>query len=147
MKILPLLVGFGIAALLPATAPCAAPRCSCLAEPQVAEAAGRADAVFSGVALSVTDSTDVDGYPERRVAFRVDAAWKGAPGETVVISTGLGGGDCGYPFRAGREYLVFAEAEDGALFTGICSLTSPIEEAEAELALLGTPERTRHRSR
>jgi hypothetical protein len=43
----------------------------------------------------------------------------------VVVSTGLGNGDCGYPFRVGMAYLVYASNNNGKLSTSICSGTSP----------------------
>ena len=51
--------------------------------------------------------------------------------------TGLGGGDCGYGFRAGERYLVYAISRPGGLWlTSICSGTSPIEDAATALRFL-----------
>jgi hypothetical protein len=49
----------------------------------------------------------------------------GGPGQEVVVHTGTGGGDCGYPFIVGTSYLVYASRHDGVLGTGTCSGTSP----------------------
>jgi hypothetical protein len=46
-------------------------------------------------------------------------------GQEVVVSTGQGGGDCGYPFQVGTSYLVYATNDNGKLSTSICSGTSP----------------------
>jgi hypothetical protein len=46
-------------------------------------------------------------------------------GQEMLIETGNGGGDCGYPFRIGETYLVDAYAYNGALSTGICGITGP----------------------
>ncbi len=43
----------------------------------------------------------------------------------LVVYTGMGGGDCGYPFQTGTRYLVYASAGNGQLMTGICSSTAP----------------------
>jgi hypothetical protein len=43
----------------------------------------------------------------------------------LVVYTGLGGGDCGYPFAVGVRYLVYASIRNGRLGTGICSFTGP----------------------
>jgi hypothetical protein len=41
---------------------------------------------------------------------------------------------CGYPFKAEREYLIYAvHTEDGRLATTICSRTAPIERAAEDL--------------
>lgn len=45
-------------------------------------------------------------------------------GQEVAIETGYGGGDCGYPFIAGNEYLVYASGKKG-LGTNICMPTQP----------------------
>ncbi|HEY7403202.1 MAG TPA: hypothetical protein VIB39_06750 [Candidatus Angelobacter sp.] len=58
------------------------------------------------------------------------------PADTRV-ETGLGGGDCGFPFEQGESYLVFAWKEsDGALSTGICSGTAKLGNSGAERRLL-----------
>src|SRR6266849_1378661 len=47
------------------------------------------------------------------------------PGTELVVNTGSGGGDCGYPFVVGSSYLVYASSYKGRLSTGICSGTKP----------------------
>jgi hypothetical protein len=52
----------------------------------------------------------------------------------IVIETGLGGGDCGYGFQRGLEYIVYASKRpDGSLSTGICTPTRLIEQAAEAL--------------
>ena len=64
-----------------------------------------------------------------RLAFRFSVAesFRGpaSPGEEIVIYTGNGGGDCGYPFAMGTSYLVYASPFKGELTTGICTPTNP----------------------
>jgi hypothetical protein len=59
-----------------------------------------------------------------------------SPGQTEIeIVTGLGGGDCGYAFQTGKDYVVYAHLDaQGRLATGICSRTRPSEQAEEDLA-------------
>ena len=66
---------------------------------------------------------------------RVVESFRGTqkPGEIVSVKTGLGGGDCGYPFKTGARYLIDASKDDDALVTGICYLTAPVEDAAVEL--------------
>jgi hypothetical protein len=47
------------------------------------------------------------------------------------VTTGGGGGDCGYEFEVGTRYLIeaYRSAEDGQLTTGICSKTRPLAQA------------------
>ncbi len=58
------------------------------------------------------------------VTILVKRVYKGTAQGEVTVLTGMGTGDCGYDFRTGKEYLVFADTiEGGALFTSICSQT------------------------
>jgi hypothetical protein len=88
----------------------------------------------------------VSMVPAALVAFSNVRLYRGSPRKHYIVETGLGGGDCGYPFKAGESYLVDARAEDdsGRLSTGICSATTPLESAGAALRLLrgepATPE-------
>jgi hypothetical protein len=70
--------------------------------------------------------------------IRVIESFRGTEkaGETVEVRTGFGGGDCGYTFKTGARYLIDASKYGDALFTGICSLTAPFEDAEVELRTL-----------
>jgi 5-hydroxyisourate hydrolase-like protein (transthyretin family) len=54
------------------------------------------------------------------------------------VVTGLGGGDCGYGFKQGGQYLVYAHRndKDKRLYTGICSRTRPLAEAADDLAFI-----------
>jgi Carboxypeptidase regulatory-like domain len=48
----------------------------------------------------------------------------------IEILTGFGGGDCGYQFQVGIEYVIYAYKNSaGRLETGICSRTRPLAEA------------------
>ena len=78
-----------------------------------------------------------DIVPVMLVTFDVMHSYRGVEGQRVDVETGLGGGDCGFSFEVGREYLVFADRdESGRLSTGICSDTAPVEKSAANLAYL-----------
>lgn len=82
----------------------------------------------------LTDEEE-DRLFRRKVWLRVEEPFKGAePGRTVLF-TGWGVGDCGYRFRRGDRYLVYAGAWDDGLYTGICYPTKPLDEA-SELPIL-----------
>lgn len=61
--------------------------------------------------------------------------------DTIEIQTGLGGGDCGFPFSIGQSYIVFASNEPKKGFktkriieTNICTKTQLYtEEFEQEI--------------
>src|SRR5262249_8658846 len=87
--------------------------------------AGR-DPVFVGTVLAVTDLPRTEDFvflSSRKAHFRVDESFGGIPSDVheVDVLTGLGGGDCGIPFKAGEAYVVDAgTAKDGLLHAGIC---------------------------
>jgi hypothetical protein len=52
----------------------------------------------------------------------------------IEIVTGLGGGDCGYEFQTGVDYVVYAyKNADGRLETNICSRTRTLAEAAEDM--------------
>ena len=142
-----------------------ASRCSCVPPPPPGTAQARATAVFLGVVDSIVGGRAAfhggeSKFAARRVRFRVHAAWpsgqpdslaiargEGAPGElgpalpdsVVWITTGIGGGDCGYQFMAGGAYLVYAVGPTTDLRTGICQRTRPQLSASEDLRALGQP--------
>lgn len=65
-----------------------------------------------------------------------DRLFKGA-GATVV-RTAIFETSCGYSFQVGQSYLIWAADNAGQLSTGLCSLTKPLAQAEADLAWLQT---------
>ena len=79
--------------------------------------------------------------PTILVTFSVSRMYLGMPQRSVQVETGLGGGDCGFPFEIGKQYLVFAdERESGRLVTGICTGTALLEDSRDMLAdLRGDP--------
>ncbi len=67
--------------------------------------------------------------------MRVRDALSGvSPGQTEIeIVTGQGGGDCGYAFQPGIDYVVYAHLDgEGRLATSICSRTRPLDQAEED---------------
>jgi len=60
------------------------------------------------------------------------------PGQKEIeIVTGMGGGDCGYAFQSGVDYIVYAyKNSEGRLETGICSRTRPLTQAAEDIAYL-----------
>lgn len=117
--------------------------CSCGRIGPACEAAWKADAVFVGTAAHV-DPLTIFGVPltlsavERHVRFTVKESFLGAKDKTIEITTGMGGGDCGIDFQRGRDYLIYAYRNPAsrALYTGICTRTSYLENAGGDLAYL-----------
>ena len=111
--------------------------CSCAGEGKPCEAYGDAHAVFVGtVTFSSTSKVkEYDAEFERRVVrLHVDRPLKNVDVSDVEITTGLGDADCGFGFRLGGQYLVYAYSDDKkTLSTSICTRTRPLSQATADL--------------
>ena len=83
-------------------------------------------------------SADVEqDVPVMQVLFEVSRSYRGTQPKSILITTGLGGGDCGFHFEVGEHYLVYATSdESGQLSTGICSGTARLGESRANLSYL-----------
>ena len=46
------------------------------------------------------------------VSFQVSEVWKGPQPVTLEVSTSRDGASCGYPFKEGQEYLVYAYGKE-----------------------------------
>ena len=126
--------------LVPLTSEVVLP-CTCAGRPSACEAYGQSEAVFVGKVSAI--STELYNLQEgqslrKRVKFDVIESFEGAEEEKVTVVTGIGGGDCGYGFKPGGTYLVYAHEDDdaGTLGTGICTRTAPVDAAEDDLAFL-----------
>jgi len=132
--------------------------CTCLKPPPDATARDMAqghvqssDAIFEGTVRDTElkwtlleapvgglVSADLDQQePVLQVKFDVSRSYKGADRKDLVLTTGIGGGDCGFEFRIGQQYLVYAYADKpGDLSTGICSGTGLLQQSQSNLSYL-----------
>ncbi len=90
------------------------------------------DAVFEGTLRGGWRSGD-----ERQRRFSVRRVWRGEIGSRVTILTDDWRIGCGYPFKVGGTYLVFARRHKDGTLQVACTHTTPIGDAEDELAALG----------
>src|SRR5689334_930127 len=100
--------------------------CSCPSPGPPCENAFKGDAVFLGTATNITAvrGTPPSTFSEYVVTFALERAFLGVENANVAVRTGYGGGDCGYRFKVGQRYVVYAyRAKDGTLTTGICTRT------------------------
>ncbi|HEY0082456.1 MAG TPA: hypothetical protein VGB61_06680 [Pyrinomonadaceae bacterium] len=114
--------------------------CSCaLGEDSPCQEFWQTDVVFAGTVVGSSEiKTDVAGYKRRLVRFSVEESYRGIEGAFAEVVTGLGGGDCGYEFRQGGQYVVYAYRDDKEkrLHTSICTRTRPLDKAAADLAYM-----------
>lgn len=99
----------------------------------------RADAVFSGTVVS-SGKINLDQGPYksdmRLLHMTVDQPIRGVQTVAVDLLTGWGGGDCGYEFKVGQRYLVYAyrDEKDNRLSTSICTRTRSLADADDDFA-------------
>jgi hypothetical protein len=117
-------------------------------ETVAAYSAGATQVIFEGVVEKQELKSGSPGPPpaalsmstfgsHRVVTFNVLRAYRGNASGSVTVLTGLGGGDCGFDFETGKQYLVYARrVNTEILFTSICSGTSSLEEAGPALRFL-----------
>ncbi|MBD9478841.1 hypothetical protein [Pseudoxanthomonas sp. PXM02] len=88
---------------------------------------------FKGVFGNESASDEISDFPYKRVRFAVSETFKGTPVRQQTVRTGMGGGDCGYFFETGQEYVVYAWENGGTPSAGICSLTGPASDPRSGL--------------
>jgi hypothetical protein len=120
--------------------------CSCISRPPIsterdaAAVAKEFDVIFDGTVTSVIADTVRFG---RRATLAVQRQWGPVGEDTVVVSTGLGDGDCGFEFKTGERYLIFARS-GRTWHTNICTPSRAWDAEAARLAgLLGPATRRR----
>ncbi len=129
----------GVVFLLP---DCAS-ACSCAMLPGsqkeiVDGALADSEAVFSGEVVKIDRPSPFKSSAALETdTFRVSEVWKGPEQRTLEVHTALIGASCGYPFKEGQEYLVYAYTGKQGLQTDLCSQNKPLSKADADLALLG----------
>ena len=92
----------------------------------------QADLVFVGKVVFVNTNWMSGGW---KFSFEVEKTWKRQASNFLIINTGYEK-DCGYLFDEGKRYLVHVKKTFG-LKTDACMGNKPIEEATAELKVLG----------
>ena len=115
--------------------------CSIAELPSVEEQFKLSKAVFSGEVVDIKEKKSLKGYTSKSVLFEVTNTWKGVEQSQIIITTGQGGGDCGYNFIKGNEYLVYANESTmyGAksLVSTMGNRTDVLSSAQKDLEVLG----------
>jgi hypothetical protein len=143
-----LAAAFGLLLVIPARYAAA---CSCESSGPSCQNYFRVDAVFAGTVTSISEVPDPDAPPLRpdelriprsvRVEFALSNAFRGGiTGATVSVRTAGSGPACGYTFKVGEQYLVYAyRPKDGSgLAVSLCSRTRPLANAAEDLAFFQT---------
>lgn len=117
--------------------------CSCIGTGGPCESFGSATAVFVGTVVEGAgrpkpNAQGIIEWAPVVYRFSVVQPFLGVETAEFEVSTGRGGGDCGYAFRKGATYLVYAYGGgDGKPpSTGICTRTRPAADAAEDLEFL-----------
>ena len=104
----------------------------------------RSEAVFAGKVVKKLTFYVEEGegdsrykYQQVLVRFSIEQAFKGIAGDEVEIVTGMGGGDCGFHFKDGERYVVYAirnGRDKSRLYAGICNRIKLVAEADEDFA-------------
>jgi len=116
--------------------------CSCAGfGPACVEAVSpQASAVFLGTVLAIspssrTSQSNVLG-DMLDVTLSIQESYRGASSERVVITTPSSEAACGFPFKKGEQYVVYASEYERKLFTSICQRTLPAKAVAKDLDYL-----------
>jgi hypothetical protein len=141
----PILLGFVLLLLLNAGYGCSCigfgPACTEVVSPGTS-------AVFLGKVVSLTPSKPVHMKARKDpeefdveinmvdVRLSVEETYKGVSTSEVVVNTASDEAACGFPFKKGERYVVYASENQGKLYTSICQRTLPLKFAEKDLEYL-----------
>ncbi len=117
--------------------------CSCMEPPAPEIALSEATAVFVGKVIDMQPSDpsteESIQFGVNNVLFEVRQAWKGVESARITIHTLNSLAACGYPFKVGQEYLVYATGKVGDLYVYQCSRTQHIPGENSELEVTEEP--------
>lgn len=96
---------------------------------------GRVTKIETGFSEKITpDSTIV--LSMKRVTIQIEEGYRGVSGATADVLTASDEGACGYSFKSGERYLIFAYGDVKALHVSMCSATRPAQWAEEDIAYM-----------
>jgi hypothetical protein len=82
--------------------------CSCADAGAPCRAFAGTPVVFTGTVIQIGDHRIAKQPDYRLVVFAVEHSYRGSTGKYTEVLTGFGGSDCGYAFRQGEQYVVYA---------------------------------------
>jgi len=106
--------------------------CSCIDSGSYEEALEKHDWVFDGVVTNKKVKSSLLGLQNStnpiEWTFQVYGSWKGEVTELITLSSAQLSDSCGYEFKEGKRYAVFAYDADGTIEVSSCSNTSIIAD-------------------
>lgn len=137
MKKVYFLIAFSLFLLAPTTQ---ARACTCIVPGTPRDELAQSSAVFTGTVSSIRPAL-LPLDTGKTVTFDVDQTWKGVTDKKMTVATAKDSAECGFPFTADQQYLVYARNEGGQrLSASLCSRTKELARAQTDLDELGAPE-------
>lgn len=115
--------------------PAAGRACSCL-DLTLDEVLAQVDAVFVGKVTRLEIVGSRDGVDLIRAVVRTGEVFQGEVPAEVELATSNGCCYCSFEFEIAKEYLLFADEEDGHYRTSECWRSDLVGAREADLAEL-----------
>ncbi|MCH2225628.1 MAG: hypothetical protein MK066_12730 [Crocinitomicaceae bacterium] len=109
--------------------------CDCIPQPEMSLEFHRTRTVFVGRVTNIKPDSDSKGAL-LVVTFEVSDNLKSSKKSTIKIKTSASGKSCGYEFRLGQRYLVYANMARPGLMTSVCSRTTPLSKAKNDLLFI-----------
>lgn len=115
--------------------------CSCIAPVPPAQALAESDAVFLGTVQEVDRDTFTNSINSVTYTFTRSKIWKGPESVMIAVKTADNSASCGVNLDEGKEYLVYANYEEGengiqTLVTTLCSRTALASDATEDIEAL-----------
>lgn len=112
--------------------------CSCFLNPNPpCRAYGKADVIFEGVVLKLEKvKPDTEIHLRRRAEIKIKNVYKGTAEKITYVYTGDGASDCGYRFKVGKRYLIYANRSEGLLTTFKCGRNQEVKYANDDIAYI-----------
>ena len=115
--------------------------CSCM-KMTPSEGLTSSYAVFEGEVTDIQKNL-ATRFGGLEVTLRVKRIWKGERQEEIKVHTAGSSAACGYGFKKGVTYLVYAVRDEAdPMRVSLCSRTAPVEKAKEDLDFLGKPTHT-----
>jgi hypothetical protein len=126
--------------------------CTCISSGPACQAFWTTDVVFDGSVVKIDPTSRDETFSDRTfqvtefvVTLQVRQTWKGVEGATVQVTTSGSDASCGFDFKMGGRYLVFASrgGSDSRPRVSLCSFTRGYDgtgEPAAFFASLGAAE-------
>jgi predicted Zn-ribbon and HTH transcriptional regulator len=111
--------------------------CDCTSQVEMSLEYHRSRSVVIGKITKITKSKD---QKQLLVTVEVLEDFKGSKkGQSVVVRTNASGKACGYDFKVGSQYLIYANRDERNprdWSTSVCSRTQPLRDAEDDLVYI-----------